>query len=374
MTTLTGGRVLTTDRLIQRDLHFAGSTLVSKPSVGPDLDISGMIVSPGLVDIQINGGWGKDFSADPGSIWEVGEHLPQTGVTTFVPTIVTSPPDVYNEAISVMKAGPPAAYTGAHAHGWHFEGPWLSPAWKGAHDPSHLRDPDPSVAERWADSGVVTTVTIAPELERASEAAEILAAAGVLVSAGHTGADYATGRAALDRQWNAVTHLFNQMTPFHHRDAGMVGAALTSDAPCGLIVDGIHIEPGALQLAWTVLGPDRITLITDAMAAAGLGPGTYRLGEVRVVVDATGPRLGDGRLAGSDLTMDRAVANLAAMTSATVEDALLAATRTPARVTGMTDRGVLGQGLRADITVLSPDLVVELTIVDGEIVYHRAAD
>ncbi|MET0567026.1 MAG: N-acetylglucosamine-6-phosphate deacetylase [Acidimicrobiia bacterium] len=289
----------------------------------------------GFLDIQINGGWGHDFTADPSSVWEVGRRLPETGVTAFLPTIVSAPYEHVDAAIEVMRSAPPEGYDGAHPLGLHIEGPWISPEWKGAHNPDHLRRPDVGVARRWADSGAVRMVTLAPELDGALEAAGILSDSGVVVSAGHSGADFETAAGALAGPWTAVTHLFNQMSPFHHRSPGLVGAALLSDRPCGVIVDGIHADPSAVRLAWDHLGPDRFILITDAMQATGLGEGIYILGDREVFVGPEGPRIGRAILAGSTLTMDQAVGNLIGWTAATEEEARASASIVPSRLLGL---------------------------------------
>lgn len=297
--------------------------------------MTGVVTTGGFVDIQVNGGWGHDFTADPSSIWEVGRHLPDTGVTAFLPTIVSAPYGSTDLAIDVLIAGPPEGYVGADPIGLHIEGPWISPEWKGAHNPDHLRLPDPAVARRWADSGVVRMVTMAPELDHAFEVAGVLSDSGVLVSAGHSGADFETAARALHGPWSTVTHLFNQMSPFHHRAPGLVGAAFLSDRPCGVIVDGIHADPGAVRLAWTTLGPERFLLVTDAMQATGLGEGIYILGDREVFVGPDGPRIGRSILAGSTLTMDQAVVNLVDWTTATADQARACASRNPARLVGL---------------------------------------
>jgi len=289
----------------------------------------------GFIDIQINGGWGHDFTANPSSIWEVGRHLPETGVTAFLPTIVSAPYEFVDAAIEVMRGGPPEGYDGADPLGLHIEGPWISPEWKGAHNPDHLRLPDPDMARRWAKSGVVKMLTLAPELNGAFETAGILSDAGVTVSAGHSGADFETASRALDGPWSTVTHLFNQMSPFHHRSPGLVGAALLSNRPCGVIVDGIHVDPAAVRLAWELLGPERFVLVTDAMQATGLGEGIYILGDREVFVGPEGPRIGRSILAGSTLTMDQAVTNLHSWTTATVDQARSCASTNPARLLGL---------------------------------------
>lgn len=294
-----------------------------------------MSQEPGYVEIQINGGWGHDFTADPETIWQVGAHLPSTGVTSFLPTIVSAPYERVAAAIDVVRTGPPHDYGGARVLGLHVEGPWISPQWHGAHNPAHLLPPDIGIAREWAETGMVRMVTMAPELDDAFEVATVLAEAGVVVSAGHSGADFETSTKALSGPWRSVTHLFNQMSPFHHRSPGLVGAALLSDRPCGLIVDGIHSDPSAVRLAWKLLGPDRLVLITDAMAAAGLGQGSYRLGDHQVVVGDDGPRIGAETLAGSTLTMEQAVVNLRAWTGATGAQARACSSANPARLLGL---------------------------------------
>lgn len=371
MKTIRGGTALTPSGPTTGHIHVADGRLVSLVSDGSSIDATDHTVSPGFIDIQVNGGWGHDFSADPGTIWQVGERLPETGVTSFVPTIITSPYEVYEEAANVFNSGPPDGYLGAEAIGLHFEGPWISADWNGAHNPIHLRLPNIDVAQRWIASGAVAMVTMAPELEGADEVARLLDDAGIAVSAGHSGADHQRASAALAGSWSAVTHLYNQMSPFSHRQPGMVGAALTSKAPCGLIVDGLHSDPGALQLAWNELGPERTILISDAMAATGLEPGTYLLGDGEVVVGPEGPRTAEGRLAGSTLTMDQAVANLVRWTSAGFEEAVISATTTPARAIGLDDRGRLEEGLRGDLVILDQDNRVVMTIVTGDVAYDR---
>jgi N-acetylglucosamine-6-phosphate deacetylase len=340
---------------------------------GADLATPWPLVTPGLIDIQVNGGWGHDFTADPKSIWEVGRILPTTGVTSFLPTIVSAPYPTAESAIEVLQGGPPPGYAGAEPIGLHIEGPWLASEWRGAHNPEHLREPDIGVARRWADSGVVRMVTIAPELEGAFDAAEVLAGGGAVVSAGHSGADFETASHALSGPWSAVTHLFNQMSPFHHRAPGLVGAALLSDRPCAVIVDGIHSAPAAVRLAWDWLGPSRFILITDSIQATGLEAGRYLLGDQTVDVGPEGPRIGPDTLAGSTLTMDRAVANLVEWTAASLEEALAAASTDPARLIGAEDRGRLDPGKRADVTVLDDRLRVMETMVGG-VLAHRAEE
>jgi N-acetylglucosamine-6-phosphate deacetylase len=369
VTTIRGGRALTDTGLSRADIHFGSGVVGGIPEDDEVIDASGLIVAPGLVDIQINGGFGHDFTQDPTTIWDVGSRLPELGVTSFVPTVVTSPAEVTDLALDVVANRRPTDYRGADVVGLHFEGPWISPRMHGAHNVSHITDPDLDTALGWAGSGLVRIVTLAPERPGASPVITALAERGVVVSLGHTDADYETARIAYGSGATLATHLFNQMTPLAHREPGVVGAALLHAGHCLLIVDGLHLAEGALEVAWRILGPDRLVLVTDAMAALGLGPGTYPLGDGPITVGPDGPRTTDGRLAGSAISLPEAVSNLTGSTSAQLHQALRCATANPARAIGLTDRGVLQSGLRADITVLDDSLEVVATFVAGERVH-----
>lgn len=347
------------------DVHFADGHITDDRGDEEDIDATGLIVSPGLIDIQINGGFGHDFTQDPTTIWAVGERLPELGVTSFVPTVVTSPDDVTDLAIEVVINRRPDGYSGAEVLGLHFEGPWIAPEMHGAHNPAHIVDPDLDVASKWAESGVVRLVTLAPERSGADAVGGLLARSGVVVSVGHTNADYETASRALSTYARLVTHLFNQMTPLGHREPGVVGAALASPHPAILIVDGLHIAEVTLDLTWKILGPARTVLVTDAMAALGLGPGTYPLGDGPITVDHEGPRTSDGRLAGSVVTLPEAMSNLSRATGEPISRVLSGATSNPAAVLGLTDRGRIVPGTRADLALLDENLQVVRTIIDG---------
>lgn len=350
------------------DLHFSDGLIVDEPADNHTIDLDGHIVSPGFVDIQINGGFGFDFTQDPRTIWAVGSRLPELGVTSFVPTVVTSPAEVTDLAIEVVTRRKPDDYAGADVLGLHFEGPWISDEMHGAHNPDHIVDPDPDTARKWAESGVVRIVTLAPEMPGAEEVGALLAQGGVFVSIGHTNATYDVACAALSHYARLSTHLFNQMSPLHHRDPGAVGAALLSDKPAILIVDGLHIADGAVELAWRLLGPDRTVLVTDAMAALGLGPGTYPLGDGPITVGDDGPRTTDGRLAGSVVTVAGAARNLMKATGATATQALAAATLNPLRALGVEDRGRLRAGQRADLVFLDQAFGIVGSVLNGQVV------
>lgn len=348
------------------DVHYDSGLIVEEPADDELIDASDLIVAPGFIDIQINGGLGHDFTQDPTTIWSVGERLPELGVTSFVPTVVTSPPDVTDLALDVVANRRPADYRGADVVGLHFEGPWISPDMHGAHNPGHIARPDVETARRWGETGLVRIVTIAPELPAAADVIRALRSAGTTVSVGHTTANFDTTRRAYREGATLATHLFNQMGSLDHRDPGAAAAAMLDADGCLLILDGLHLADGIVELAWRILGPHRTILATDAMAALGLGPGTYPLGDGPITVGEDGPRTVDGRLAGSVATLAEALSNLIEITGATISDALPSVTVNPARAIHLGDRGVLAPGSRADLTLFDEDFHVVRTVVAGE--------
>jgi N-acetylglucosamine-6-phosphate deacetylase len=224
----------------------------------------------------------------------------------------------------------------------------------------------------WSPDTGIRLVTMAPELPGALEVISELASRGVLVSTGHSNATYEEAIAGLDAGARYGTHLFNAMSSLGHRDPGLPGALLTDPRPTvGFIADGVHTHRSIIQLAWRLLGPHRINLVTDAMAALGMPPGKHLLGDFEVVVDATSARLGNGTLAGSILSLDQALRNVVDVTGCSVSDALAAMTTTPARAIRVDhERGRVQAGYVADLVLLSPDLHVQTTIAEGQVVYQ----
>ncbi len=380
VTIVVGGRVVTPDGIIRADLTIVDGRVAAVESprslriTDTVIDVDGQLMVPGFIDIQINGGFGLDFTNDPETIWEVGARLPQYGVTAFLPTVITSPASTVIEAQRVMTVGPPIGYTGAVPIGLHLEGPMLSPKQPGTHDTLHLRDPEAVAHDTWSPDTGVRMVTIAPELPGALDLIETLVESGVVVSIGHSDATYDEAVAGIRHGATVGTHLYNAMSPFRHREPGLVGALLDeTEVATEIIVDGIHSHPAAVRVAWRAKGPDHLVLITDAMAAMGMGHGRFAISSVDVTVDETGPRNADGVLAGSVLTMDEAVRNLAEFTGCSPAEAIGAASANPARVIGDPTRGVLEVGARADVTILDADLNAMLTLVAGDVVYDGSA-
>ncbi len=341
------------------------------PSGLPSLDAGGNLLTPGFVELQINGALGQDFTEDPESIWRLAAELPRFGITAFLPTIVTAPLERIAQAQAVWQRGEPEGFAGAIPLGLHLEGPFLNPLRKGAHNPAYLRIPDPALVADWSPQTGVRLATLAPELPGALETIRTLHAQGVKVSAGHSMATYAQAQAGFDAGIKYGTHLFNAMPPLEHRAPNLPGALLTHPGiGVGIIADGIHVHPAAVQLAWMAKGAaGEITLVTDAMAALGMPAGKYTLGDFDVQVDDSSARLRDGTLAGSILQPTQAIRNLQTFSGCTQAQAIAAFSANPARVLGLTDRGIIARAARADLVMLSAQGEVLSTFVAGKQVY-----
>jgi len=344
------------DTIAAIDVDRTGFDVDSDPH---EIDARGLVVAPGYIDVQCNGGHGIDLALEPERMWELASMLPRYGVTSWLPTIVSTPSPVVERAIATI-ASPPNDFVGAAPLGLHLEGPALNPLRRGAHPVGLLRLPTVELVDGWSQDRGVALVTLAPELTGGIDAVRALRAAGVVVAAGHTDATTDEMLDALEAGVTAVTHLFNGMVSFAHRDPGPVGIALTDERlSVGLIADGVHVHPIAVSLAYRAIGPSRLVLVTDAVEPMGLAGA------------ADAARLPDGVLSGSTLTMDRAVRNLIGFTGCTPQDAITCASATPAALLGRRDRGTLAVGALADIALMTPDLEVVATIARGMRAFER---
>jgi len=357
--------------LTQGDLAVEGGRIVP-PRGGAELviDVRGLYVAPGFIDLQVNGGVGHDIEdASPAEIGEIVDFYVSHGTTGLLPTTVTAPiPRIRGAIERVRRAGHPAIL------GMHIEGPFISPERKGAHNPEYILSPS---RERFDELvagyvGFIKVVTLAPELPGAEGLIERALEIGAVPSLGHSDASYEQALAALEQGVKLFTHLFNAMPPFHHRAPGAVGAALDSDAYVELICDGVHVHPAAVRLVAKAKGYDRICLVTDAVSAAGLPDGEYSLSGLPVHVKGGVARLADGTLAGSTLTMDRAVKNFMEFTGCSLPEAVRCASLNPARLLGIDDRkGSLEVGKDADLVIFDEGFNVHYTILGGQVVYRR---
>ena len=346
-------------RLVPGDVEIADGRVAA---VGLSSSNGRGIAAPGFVDVQVNGFGGVDFLETDGDGYrQAGEALLETGVTSFLPTLITAPETELLAALAEV----PRTSVGPRILGVHLEGPFLAARRLGTHRSDGRRDPDHALLDRLLAAGPVRMMTLAPELPGALELIDDLVARGVTVSCGHSDATAEQATAAFDRGARMVTHLFNAMRPFNHREPGIVGAALVrDDVFVEIILDGVHLAPATAALVWRV-ATGRVVLVTDAVAAANGNGGAYSLGSVELSVQDGAVRAPEGMLAGSLLSMIDAVRNLHEL-GASLEDAVGAASTVPARALGLSDVGRLDVGLPADIVVLDDGLEIEGVFVGGE--------
>jgi N-acetylglucosamine-6-phosphate deacetylase len=329
-------------------------------------------IAPGFIELQLNGGLGEDFTEKPEAVYPVAAALPRWGVTSFLPTVITSTDETYLHALKVIGEAQ-GKVKGAKILGVHLEGPFLNPQYRGAHNPTWLQTPVVAKIKAALETGPLRLLTLAPELPNATEVIGFAAERGVLVSMGHSGATYEQAEAGRKAGARYATHLFNAMPPLHHRNPGLIGAVLaTPEVTAGIIVDGIHLHPAIVKMIWQAKGVDHLNLVTDAMAGMGMPPGNYQLSGQHVIVDETSARLENGTLAGSILTLDQAVRNMQEWTGCSLAEALQMVTLNPARLLGLENKGQIRPGFDADLVVLNGKGEVELTLVAGQVAFENS--
>jgi N-acetylglucosamine-6-phosphate deacetylase len=341
------------------------------------IEFDDAILAPGFVDVHMHGGAGLDvMRATPGELPHLNKFLTQHGVTGYFPTTVAAPLDQTCRALESLADSIEAAQNfssdadnavQARPLGIHLEGPFLSHKRRGVHPPEYLIEPTLETFDRlWqAARGHVRMMTIAPELSGAIPVIAEAARRKVCVSLGHSDAPLEAARAGVQAGARHATHTFNAMRPLDHRDPGILGEVLTnSHLSADIIADGIHVAPEVVQIFLQAKGHELAVLITDAISATGMPDGTYQLGPIQVDVK-NGKCTSDGKLAGSVLTMERAVRNLTQFSGWSLQESVRAATLNPARATGLAQHGQLVPGAEANIVVLTPSGEVRKTIVQG---------
>jgi N-acetylglucosamine-6-phosphate deacetylase len=340
------------------------------------VDFGDAVLAPGFVDIHIHGSGGHDvMETDPGAMQAIEEFLPKHGVTSYFPTTVTAPVDKILGALdqiagAIEAAEGEAGTMRARPLGIHLEGPFISHVRRGVHPPENLLPPTLQMFERFwqAARGHIRVMTIAPELQGAIEVIEMAVSRGVCVSLGHSDADLDATRRGVKAGARHATHTFNAMRPLGHRDPGILGEVLTDQRlTADIIADGVHLDPIIVDLFLKAKGPELAVLITDAISATGMPDGRYQLGGLDVEVH-DGKCLMNGSLAGSVLTMDRALRNVMKFGGWSLPDAVRAASLNPAKAVGIADRnGAIAAGADANLVVLSSAGEVRNTIVKGKI-------
>ncbi|MDA0567245.1 N-acetylglucosamine-6-phosphate deacetylase [Streptomonospora sp. S1-112] len=371
-TTLTNARLLTphgvrTGWLRAEDGRITALGTGEAPTgEAPERDLGGKWVLPGCVDIHIHGGAGAAFTdADPERALEIVRFNREHGVTTVVGGLVAaSPRDTLDQIAALAEVADAGELAGIY-----LEGPYIAASKCGAHDPALLREPDLAefAAMLKAGRGHIRMITVAPELPGALELIRAAAAEGVVAAVGHTEATYDQTRAAFDAGATVATHIYNQMRPLHHREPGPIAAALNDErVTVELINDGVHVHPGAAAMAFAAAGAERVALVTDAMAATGLGDGEYTLGRLRVrVVDGQARIPETGQIASSTIVLPDAVRRAVHTVGVRLETAAHAATAVPARALNLAGVGSLTAGNRADLVVLDDKLEVAAVMHRG---------
>ncbi|HEY6272946.1 MAG TPA: N-acetylglucosamine-6-phosphate deacetylase [Terriglobales bacterium] len=347
---------------------------IEAPAGARRIDLPGLILAPGLLDIHVHGGAGHDvMEADPSALAAMERHMADHGVTGYLPTTVTAPLD--RTLASLANLGKIIASRGSEDNrarplGIHLEGPFISHTKRGVHPPKYLLLPSPEVLDQFwqASAGTIRMMTIAPELPGAVETIRRARALGIHSSVGHSDASYDQTCTALRAGAEHATHTFNAMRALDHRNPGILGAVLTDDTiSADIIADGVHVAPIVVRMFLAAKGPERAVLITDAISATGMPDGRYRLGAFEVQV--TGDRCEhEGKLAGSVLTLDRAVRNVMSFAGWNLQQAIGLATLNPARLLGLSqERGILAPGRIADLVAVTPEGEVARTIVAGNL-------
>lgn len=348
----------------------------NEENIEPIFKTDGIVV-PGFIDEHIHGAGGADaMDGTVEALQTISEFLAREGTTGFLATTMTqSPENITNALKAVKKVREKGEYKGAEVLGVHLEGPFISPKHVGAQPLEYVATPDAELFDKYneASGNSIKIVTLAPEVEGGLGLVKHLSNIGVVASVGHTGGKYADVVNAVAAGATNVTHTYNAQTGLHHREAGVVGAAMLLDElNCEMICDTIHVSVPAIKLVIKNKPHDKYTLITDAMRAKGMPDGKSELGGQDVFVNNGEARLADGTLAGSVLKMNVAVKNLVEKAGVSFTDAIDFATYSPAKNIGvLNERGTIEVGKRADLTVLNSDFEVLYTLVNGKIVYKK---
>ena len=333
------------------------------------IDAEGRFVSAGFIDIHIHGCANVDtMDEDVESLQKISRILPSTGVTSFLATTMTMPMNDIERALANIKIVM-MQDIGAEVLGCHLEGPFINTKAKGAHDETYIIKPDLGKLMKYRD--VIKIITLAPELEGSSQLIKTCIDSNIIVSIGHTQASYDEAFEAIKNGALLFTHLFNAMPALHHRNPGTIGAAIDCDAYCELIADNIHLHPAVIRIMIKAKGTDKVILITDAMRACLNEDGIYDLGGLKVSVQNNEARLPNGKLAGSMLTINKAIKNIIKNTGIDIKDAIKFVTGNPSKLLGINNKkGAIAIGMDADLTIFDEEIKIYHTFVKGKMVYR----
>ena len=356
--------------------EIADAAVLRQVPRGDQICEEGATVAPGFIDLHVHGASGRDLmDGTLESLQTVASTLARYGTTSFLATTLSAPDSDTATALRGYAAHHRFVSEGAHPVGIHMEGPYLNPVRRGTHNPGYVREADPKGFRRFVElsANCVRKITLAPEMDPGLALTRQAVALGIRVSIGHSDATEAQARAAIAAGASQATHTFNAMRPLHHREPGLLGAVLADPRVYAeVIADGVHVHPTVAQLIVRLKGIERTLLVTDGLSALGMPDGRYPLGDQIVTVENGVCRDEAGNLAGSTLTLDRAVRNIAEWMALPVEHAIAAASAVPAQSMGMeTVRGTISIGADADLVFLDSEMRVLKTMVAGRIVYSR---
>lgn len=384
MLALVGGKIVTPFRVVNNGAIVIEDGMISQIGKASEIriqehyeviDVSQKILTPGFVDLLVHGGGGAGFADENhNSIKTASEYFLRNGSTTILASLFAKPEqqllDDLHRMAKYIKANP-----STNIYGIHMEGPFLNPGLKGAMNEDYLWEPTVEGWEKlWkASEGLIKIMTIAPELTGASDVMRAAAKRGVVLSIGHSMATYAEIEVAIDNGAAHVTHIFNAMRPFHHRDPGVIlGSLLKNELKIELIADKYHVHPAVMELLLKLKGASGIILITDSIRAGGMHEGEYEFADQKVFMKDNKAYLQDGTLAGSTLTLNIAIRNLVESANTKLTDAVRMASLNGAKVLNIEHhKGILAVGKDADIAVLNERFEVEMTILNGKVVHKK---
>jgi N-acetylglucosamine-6-phosphate deacetylase len=335
------------------------------------IDAHGKYVSPGFIDIHIHGSGGKDtMDGESSDLKIISTTIAKNGVTGFLPTTMTMEKEKIYKALDSVKLAMSGNIDGAKILGAHMEGPFISQKFKGAHKKEHIIKPDFEFIKNYTD--IIKIITMAPEEDfQFKFIKSVKNNSDIVLSMGHTASDYETAMEAVEAGISNASHIFNAMPAFHHRAPGVVGAVLKSSISFELIADTLHIHPAVFQILLNAKGKDKMILITDSMRAGSMKDGKWELGGQEVVVENNSARLNDGSLAGSILTLNKAVLNVMEYTDLKIYEAVALASLNPAKlINADNSKGSIKIGKDADLIIFDEELKVYLSISGGKIIYE----
>lgn len=336
------------------------------------IDAKGSYVSPGFIDLHIHGSGGRDaMDGELEDLKVISQSIAQNGVTGFLPTTMTMSKEKIYKALDNIKEGMKLDLGGAKVLGAHMEGPFINPKYKGAQKEDYIIEPDYNFIKGYED--VIKIITLAPEKDNNSEFIKsIKENTNIVLSIGHSDATYEEAMESIEKGVSHATHLFNAMSPLNHRKPGVIGAVFNSNINCELIADKIHVHPGVFQTVVNIKGVNKVILITDSMRAGCMKDGVSELGGQKVIVKDNSARLEDGTLAGSILTLNKAVKNMVENTNLNIYQAISMVSLNSAKDIGISDRkGSIEEGKDADIVIFDEEYNVSHTIVEGKTVFTK---